>query len=173
MLSEVLRCASSGSTIDKEVRRRKSMNARRSVVAVLGLMLLLAFASSTSWAQFNSQINGTVTDPSGAVVPDATVTVTNVATGVTRTAQTSSSGTYIISSLPPGTFDVTVSKPGFRTETQKGLNVSVALPVTLNLTLQLGTATQQVNVTAAAPLVETTEARVSNEINSSDVKNLP
>jgi hypothetical protein len=161
MLSEVLRCASSGSTIDKEVRRRKSMNARRSVVAVLGLMLLLACASSTSWAQFNSQINGTVTDPSGAVVPDATVTVTNAATGVTRTAQTSSSGTYIISSLPPGTFDVTVSKTGFRTEVQKGLSVSVALPVTLNMTLQLGTATQEVNVTAAPPLVETTDARVS------------
>jgi len=149
------------------------MKARRSIVTMLGLMLLLAFASSTSWAQFNSQINGTITDPSGAVVPDATVTVTNIATGVSRATQTSSSGTYIISSLPDGTFDVTVSKTGFRTEVQKGLSVSVALPVTLNMTLQLGTATQEVNVTAAPPLVETTEARVSSDINSSEVKNLP
>ena len=149
------------------------MNARRSAVTMLGLMLLLAFASSTSWAQFISQINGTVTDPSGAVVPEAAVTVTNTATGVTRETQTSSSGTYIISSLPPGTFDLTVSKTGFRTEVQKGLSVSVALPVTLNVTLQLGTATQEVNVTAAPPLVETTDARVSSDINASDVKNLP
>jgi hypothetical protein len=148
------------------------MNARRSAVAVLGL-LLLAVASSTSWAQFNCQLNGTVTDPSGAVVPNATVTVTNVATGVARTAETSSSGTYIISALPPGTFDVSVTATGFRTEVQRGVTLSVALPVTLNMTLQLGTATQQVSVTAAPPPVETTEARVSAQIGEQSVKNLP
>src|SRR2546425_10918847 len=102
------------------------MSARRFMVKASGLLLMLAFGGLSLWAQFTSAIEGTVTDPSGAVVPNATVNLKNAATEVTRTVQTSSTGNYRVPSLPAATFDVTVSASGFKTTIEKGGRLEVA-----------------------------------------------
>ncbi len=114
-----------------------------------------------------------MTDPSGAVVPNATVTVKDVGTGVTRTTQTSAAGNYRVPSLPAATFDVTVSAPGFKSAVEKGIRLEVVQTKTLNITLELGETRMEVTVEAGALLVETAEARVSGQINESRVKDLP
>jgi hypothetical protein len=149
------------------------MNARRNAVAALGLFALVVFASPIAWAQFTSAIEGTVTDPSGAVVPNATVTVKNVDTAVTRTVQTTDAGNYRVPSLPAGKYDITVTAVGFKTSTESGVTLEGTQTKAVNFTLQLGATTSEVTVTGAAPAVETSEARVSAQINETRVKNLP
>jgi hypothetical protein len=150
------------------------MNASR-ILRITAGVLLVAFllGGASLWAQFSSAIEGTVTDPSGAVVPNATVTAKDTATTVTRTVQTSSAGNYRISSLPPSTFEVTVAAAGFKTTVQQSIRLEGTQVKALNITLELGTATTEVTVTGAPPAVETSEARVSAQINESRVANLP
>ncbi len=81
-------------------------------------LVALLLAAVPGFSQFSSAMQGTVTDQTGATVPDATVTVTNTSTGIVRDAKTSSEGFYRVSTLGPGTYTVKVEKTGFRTETQ-------------------------------------------------------
>ncbi len=143
----------------------------RSTVSLLALTLVLGTA--TGWAQFTSAIEGTVTDPSGAVVPNATVTAKDTATNVTRNTQTSAAGTYRIPSLPASTFEVSVAAQGFKTTVQQNLKLEAVQTKSINVTLELGTATTEVTITAAPPPIETSEARVSSQISETRVKNLP
>jgi len=137
------------------------------------LFVTLALATATGWAQFTSALEGVISDPSGAVVPNASVTAKDTATGVTRTVQTSSAGNYRIPSLPPSTFEITVTAQGFKTTVQQNIVLEAAQVKSVNLTLELGTAATEVTVTAAPPPVETSEARVSTQIGETRVKNLP
>jgi hypothetical protein len=137
------------------------------------LFAALVFGSTVLWAQFQSGIEGTITDPSGAVVPNASVTAKDMETGVTRTVETSSAGNYRIPSLPAHLFEITLSAKGFKTTIQQNIRLEGQQTKTLNLTLELGTATTEVTVSAAPPAVETSEARVSAQINATRVANLP
>jgi hypothetical protein len=150
------------------------MSASR-ILRITAGVLLVAFllGGASLWAQFTSAIEGTVTDPSGAVVPNAKVTAKDVATGVARTVETSSAGNYRISSLPAATFEVTVAAAGFKTTVQQNIRTEGSQVKALNITLELGTATTEVTVTGAPPPVETSEARVSAQINERRVENLP
>jgi len=146
----------------------------RKVTSTLSLFALITvLGTSHAWAQFRSGIEGTVTDPSGAVVPNATVTAKDAATNVTRSTQTSAAGTYRIDTLGASTFDLTVSAQGFKTVVQKGILLETNQVRAVNLTLELGTTTTEVTITAAPPAIETSEARVSTQIAESRVKNLP
>src|SRR5579871_90924 len=91
----------------------------------LGLFLLLT-AAGLAAQTFRGTILGTVTDPSGAVVSGAKVVVRNTGTGLTRTVQTSSDGTYNVPELPIGTYSVTVSQTGFQTFVASGVSVTIA-----------------------------------------------
>jgi hypothetical protein len=148
------------------------MTKRKGLVGFIALLFLLLFSLS-AWAQFESAVEGTVTDPSGAVVPDATVIARDVETGITRTVQTSTAGNYYISSLPAHLFEITVSAKGFKTTVQQNIRLEGKQVKAVNVTLELGTATSEVTVTAAPPPVETSEARVSSQINERRVENLP
>jgi hypothetical protein len=144
-------------------------------LAVAGaLLLVLAGDCRPSWAQFASAIEGTVMDPSEAVVPGAAVTITNEATGVTQTGQTTSAGYYRFPALPGGVYTIKVSLQGFKSWVGEHIRLESTQTRAVNVTLEVGTAnSEEVTVTADAPLVETSQARVSALIEENQIKDLP
>jgi hypothetical protein len=147
----------------------------RQRVLVTGVLLLaLAFAGPSAWAQFASALEGTVTDPSGGVIPGANVTITNEATGVSQTVQTTSAGYYRAPALPGGMYTIKVSIQGFKGWVREHIRLESTQTRAVNVALELGAANaEEVTVTADAPLVETSQARVSNLIEGDQIKDLP
>jgi hypothetical protein len=116
---------------------------------------------------------GTVTDPSGAMVPTAAVVVTDVGTGQVRQDKTDQSGRYNVVNLVPGTYTVNVSAPGFRKEEQSNVIITPNTVSRIDVHLQVGEQTEQVNVSAEAVELQTDKADTHTEINSKDVAELP
>jgi len=111
------------------------------------------------WAQYTTaRLSGIVSDPSGAVVAGAAITVHDVGTGYTQTANSTSAGQYLFPSLPVGTYQITVSMAGYKSYVQKGIVLSVDQAAALNVQLQVGTVSQEVVVTANSSLVTTDSA---------------
>jgi len=136
--------------------------------------VVLMLLAGTVWAQGTAEIAGLVTDPSGAVVSGATVTLTNSATGEKRTTVTSSTGNYRFPSLPVvGTYAVSVSPKGFKSSRIQGIVVSVGVTATADLKLELGAATEQVTVEAGAETVQTTESSVSQLVDRNIWQSMP
>ncbi|MBV9146992.1 MAG: carboxypeptidase regulatory-like domain-containing protein, partial [Acidobacteria bacterium] len=143
---------------------------RSGVSGIVVFLLLLA----TSWAQVStSRVEGTVTDRSGAVVPNAAVKVTNEGTGVSYNVKTSSSGTYTVPSLTPGPYSVTVSASGFQTYSSQRNVLSIGEPLVVNANLSVGGETQVVEVQSSYQRIETTNATVSDVMTTQEVKELP
>lgn len=140
---------------------------------LLRLFAAVCFSSSCLWAQFTSQIEGTVFDPSRSIVPTATVTLENVDTGVKAVAQTNSSGYYRFPTLPAGTFKITVAAQGFKAQELVNVRLELDETRTVNLTLQVGAAASTVTVTAEAAAVELSDARVSGVIQNSEMQSMP
>src|SRR5713101_7004444 len=139
--------------------------------AMIGLIVLGTcpiFAQGSTAA-----ITGTVKDVTGAVLPGAMVTVKHLETGLTRTDQADTSGSFNIPSLPVGAYEITAEKMGFRREVRRGVDLVVAQEAVVNLTLQVGSIDQQVTVTDAAPLVNTTLASTSGLISENQLKDMP
>lgn len=121
----------------------------------------------------SSAISGTVRDTSQSVISGAEVSVTNSETGLSRQAQTDSQGRYRIGDLAPGTYQAVVTMAGFSKETQSGISLLVGQEQTLTFTMQVGSVQQEVTVTGAVPLVETTTATVSGNVNQEQMRELP
>ena len=141
---------------------------------LLSCVVFLA-GSLGAWGQAGTgSIAGVVTDSTGAVVEAASVTVTSDTTGAVRTAQTSASGNYGVTSLPPGTYKVEVEKQGFRRIAFEHVQVTTSLVVPLNAQFQVGTTVETLTVTAdtLAP-IETQDSQVSNLVDSDRIKALP
>ncbi len=137
------------------------------LIAVV-LSALLAFGQTETGV-----ITGTVTDPSGAVVPNAQVTVVGANTGVTRTTQTTDTGLYTVSNLQPGIYDVTVAAPGFA-QTKQRVTVTVGGRAAAELKLQPATASTTVEVTAAGAVEVNTESpTLSQVVTSQSITQLP
>ncbi|HLJ85393.1 MAG TPA: carboxypeptidase regulatory-like domain-containing protein [Candidatus Angelobacter sp.] len=150
------------------------MSFRNWMAMVIAAAALAAFPSLVkAQATFSSAIEGTVTDPSGAIVPHATVTIKDLATGQTRTTHTNSSGFYRFDSLPPAQFSMTVSAPGFSTVEQENIVLETTQTRNVNVTLHVGATSTRITVTAAPPPVNTTQARVSSLISPRQVEDLP
>jgi len=147
-------------------------NLKRRIACILGLSLLLSVGPL--WSQMDrGTITGTVTDPSGAVIVGASVTATNTATAVATRTVTTSAGIYTIPVLKVGTYEVTVDQSGFKKFVQSGIILEASQTVRVDATMQLGLATQTVEVTAqAAPLQRDTSDR-GTVISSRDVQELP
>jgi len=118
-------------------------------------------------------LTGTVKDSSGAVIPNAQVAITDVATGVTRTVSPGSSGLYTAPNLLPGTYEIHVTATGFSTQVQKGITLTVGAQQVLDFTMQVGQVSQTVEVTTEAPTVELTSSSISAEVNATTVRELP
>ena len=134
----------------------------------------LAFAAGSALAQNSNsgEIKGQVTDPSGAVISGATVDLLDIDTGIHSTTQTNSAGIYDVPSLPTGHYKITFSMPGFRDEVRNGITLSVAT-VGVNAKLQVGQATQQVVVTAEAPLLQTEDSAQHLDLDAKAVQDAP
>src|SRR5712691_1491408 len=141
-------------------------------LAVAGIIGLVALGNGLVFAQ-SAALTGTVKDTSGAVLPGAAITVKNLETGLTRTAQADSSGSFSVPSLPVGQYEVTAEKMGFRKEVRSGVTLVVAQQAVVDVTLQVGSIDQQVTVTGEAPLVNTTLSSTSGLITEQQVKDLP
>ena len=141
---------------------------RSTLLLLLGAAVCLLLAAAPAFAQVGTgTILGQVTDPTGAVVPGATVTATNVDTTFTRSGTSNAQGSYRFPAMPVGNYRIEVSKQGFKTVQAKGLVVSVGQEAEMNISLSVGAAQETLQVTTEAPLVETTNSTVGNLVSPS------
>jgi hypothetical protein len=118
-------------------------------------------------------ITGTVVDSSGRVIPNATVSITNVATGINRTVTTNEDGLYIAPNLLPASYELTFTAPGFRTDVRRGIELTVGATVTSNMTMQVGGAKETIQVQTEAPDVQLATSDISAVVNATTVRELP
>jgi hypothetical protein len=140
-------------------------------LAFLGAAVLF-FGGRVS-GQATTSLRGIVTDPSSAAIPNATLHLTNVDTNLERTATTDQQGNYVFSQMQPGHYNLLVVANGFASFEQKGIELLVNLPATINVKMKIGSATQTVTVTEQAPLLNTTDASQGNTMNGSEISNMP
>ena len=135
---------------------------------------LLAVVSMCSVvAQSTGSITGTVSDPTGAVIANASINAKNQATGEERSTQTDSAGIYLLSSLPVGRYRVEAKAAGMQATAAVGLDVAVSTTTRQDFSLQVSTASQAVEITAAAPLVDTSTVSAGDIVNQKTVQEIP
>jgi hypothetical protein len=142
-------------------------------MAALRAGFLLVCSLAGLWAQTTTSLRGTITDPQGAAVAGAVVTLTQPAVSLTRKALTSEAGEYQFLQLPPGTYEVRVEKPGFAAMSRTNLPLLVNTPATLDLKMEIGQTNEMVNVVAENATVNTVDASVGNAFNETQVRQLP
>src|SRR2546427_761686 len=151
--------------------RRHELLVTTLIVAVFSLGLdLLAWGQSGA---ASGTLRGTVSDTSGAVVPNAKVRGKNLETGYVRETQTADDGYFNVPLLPVGSYELRIEKAGFSTLVQSNIPVSVGGVAASNVELKLGAATQVIEVQRTAPIVETTRTQVSDVVDETAVQTLP
>ena len=147
---------------------------RTSVVVSVFVICIASLFAAQGYAQVvGATLSGTIMDPSGAVVPNAQVSVRNTATGVTREVTADTAGLYVVANLLPGNYEVTVTSAGFNTARQSNVDLTVGAAQQLNISLKVGETSQTVEVTEAAPQVQLTSSTISSEVESTTVRELP
>jgi hypothetical protein len=140
---------------------------------VMAMCLTLFLIPTWACAQGDlGALTGSILDPTGAVVPEAQITITNMETGVKWEVKSSTAGYYRVP-VPPGKYQVVALKEGFKASLAKNLVVSVAQVVTIDLTLQIGSATQSITVTTEAPLLTPSSAEVGGSVTPQEFDTLP
>ena len=134
----------------------------------------MAISASLLRAQTTTtgELAGTVTDPSGAVLTNVAVTLTNVATGAKQSAQTNSTGAYRFPLLQPGAYKVSAASAGFRS-VDKTVDIGLGASATANLQLSLGTSTETIEVSGSTTTVETEDANLNTNFSAKQVELLP
>src|SRR5204862_3139577 len=146
----------------------------KGIVKSLVLALLVSmFASATVWAQSSAQISGTVKDSTGAVLPGVEVTATQTETGIARSTVSNETGVYVLPNLPLGPYKLEASLTGFRTFVQTGIVLQVNSNPVINVTLEVGQRSEQVEVQANAALVETRTVGVGQTMETQRILELP
>jgi hypothetical protein len=155
------------------VERTKTLNSKRLVIALLALVLFATVVPNSLAQQLTGTIRGTVADSTGAVVPDAKVTATNTQTQISTTVPSKADGTFEFIQLPVGTYDVSVTRSGFKAFAEKGIQLALDQVFSLPVTLQVGQVSESVQVEANAVQVETTTTQLSTVIQSQTIVDLP
>lgn len=139
------------------------------------LLLMMAFAVQSSMAQLagTGSIQGTVTDPSGAVIAGAQTTLTSQSTGVKHTAASSSGGLFSFPNIPIGKYSLSVTAPGFKAYSQSGIDLEVGSSIGINVKMEVGAATQQVQVTAQGLALQTQTPNFRQTISRQAINELP
>ena len=137
------------------------------------VILVLAVAGLFAQTAGSGAIVGTVTDPTGAVVPGATVVVHNADTSADRSLTSNSDGIYTATFLQPGNYEVSASKAGFSKEEHKAINVEVGRTISIDFALTIQSGTQTVTISTETPIVDTEKTEVSQEVTENLVENLP
>ena len=134
----------------------------------------LLFAASLAFAQVDvTSVAGLVTDPTGAAVPGAAVQVVNASTGATINVTTNDRGEYAVPTIPGGAYRISVSKTGFKTETVENVALIVGVPGTVNLKLEVGQASETIQVTAGAEVVQAQSSAVASDLTGRQMTDLP
>jgi hypothetical protein len=155
------------------VRRGDSKKTAIPFFAFIALALLM-LTSSRAYAQVSgATLTGTVNDASGAVIPNAQVSIKNIATGEVRVATTDAAGFYATPNLLPGKYEVTASAAGFSTEVATGITLTVGAQQLLNLTMKVGQVSEKVQVTGEAPAVQLASSAISGVVSQIAVVDLP
>ena len=152
-------------------RTRRGLHGLAMLLGMIGWTVLgndLVFAQGTTAA-----LSGVVRDASGAVVPETAITIRQTETGFTRTAQTNADGGYYVPSLPVGPYELTAEKAGFKQQVRTGVTLSVGQQAVVNWVLEVGQVQQTVEVTAEAPIVNTTLNSTSGLVRQEQVQDLP
>ena len=140
------------------------------LVAIAAMML----SGTLAFAQYRGSIQGTVTDPQGAVIPGASLTLTDLSTNHKWAAKSNGEGIYYIEALPADTFSLDVSAPSFSSKTLTNVTIIPEQPNTLNVQLAIGTTNTTVTVNAASvPALDTTTANISGTITSDQIQHMP
>ena len=142
-------------------------------LAVLLVFICLYCLQSAAQLSTTATIVGTVTDASGAFVPDATVTIKNLGTGITTNSVANSDGSFVVPGLNVGTYSVTMAKDGFAAYTVSGVELHPSVTASVNGTLQVGGAATSVSVDAAAVQIETATVENSNSVDAAATSTLP
>ncbi len=150
------------------------MNRFSRPISVFILIVALSLPFDPAFSQsFKGTILGTVKDETGAVLAGATVTITNVNTGLTRTILTNDTGDYLVPLLPPGEYQVSAELSGFKKEVISGIILQVEQKARVDITLAVGEISEVVNVIGSAPLTQTDTAAVGSVIDNKKVVELP
>src|SRR5437867_9769982 len=146
----------------------------KSTVVVALVMLAFTSAVPRSFAQaISGNLVGTVADPSGGVVPNATVSVTNTGTGITSSTKTGVDGLYRFNNLPVGNYDINVTASGFAMSGLKNVAVELNKTATANVTMQVQGVTQDIAVIEAPAAIDTTTSQLQSEFKSDQIVQLP
>lgn len=146
---------------------------KKSLITLLSVIGLSVLLMVSALAQANSRISGTVTDSTGAVVPGAKVTAKNEATGEAYTQTTTGAGLYAFPSLPAGKYTVTVEVSGFKTVNKTGNVLEVGSPLTVDTALEIGQASEIVNVEGGYERIQTANAALGNVVEQKTIESLP
>lgn len=130
-------------------------------------------AAASAWGQSSASLRGTVSDPSGAVIPNARVTLTNAGTGVEQATTARLSGEYVFPQVLPGTYSLEVESAGFQKYVQRGIVLEVNQAARIDVSLKVGAATQLVEVTENAPQVSTVNAELGSVESEKRILDLP
>ncbi len=139
---------------------------------LLGLLTIFTVADLNA-QQVSATLIGTVTDPSGATVPNASVTATQVSTGIVRKVNTTSDGVYTIPYLAPGTYRVEIEAAGFKKVIRENVNLPVSSSIRVDAALEPGAITETVQVTSEAPPLQTDRAEVARNFSTQAITELP
>jgi hypothetical protein len=154
---------------------KPGLPARWTVISSLLVLFLFSciFVLQGSAQTTTGTISGTVTDSTGSVIPNATVTVTGVQTGIAQTVQSNGSGNYIFPALSTGDYTLSARAQGFGNQTLSGLHLDVSQNLTLDVLLKPGSETQSITVTSSAALVELRESQLSTTVDQKQIADLP
>jgi Carboxypeptidase regulatory-like domain/TonB dependent receptor/TonB-dependent Receptor Plug Domain len=154
--------------------RRLSVTRNQRTALQIFMLVSLTFAALVAYSQVSGgTLTGTVMDRGGASIPNAHISITNVATGVTREVTTNHDGLYAAPNMLPGTYEITVSAEGFATAVQKGVTLAVGAEQILNITIQVGSVSQKIVVTGEAPAVQLENSVITGVVDSDQVVGLP
>jgi hypothetical protein len=145
---------------------------RKPILIVLSA-ILLAFAAPHAFAQAIGSIRGTVEDPSGAVIPGASVTAVSASTSLTRTVITNQDGIYVFPDLAIGTYSLRVSRDGFATQKRDAIQLLTGHTIDLRIQLSVGSAAQSVEVTEDVPLIQTASSSIQTSVEQKQIQQLP
>jgi len=144
-----------------------------SALALAMVVMFMLAPAAPAQTLTTGAISGVVTDPTGAIVPRATVTATNVDTNAARSQATGTAGDYTFSQLAPGQYRIEVKADGFRSQTEGPVAVQLSQVATVNFTMEVGQSTQTVEVTAAAPLIQTDNPNTTTAVSAATLAQLP
>ncbi len=163
--------------IDQTVKSPAIISALATLPVKITLSCAVALFAMVSLAPAqdvqSATVVGTVTDPTGAVIPNATVTVTNTATNVSAHAATNSQGAWYIPFQPAGTYTLAIDAPGFKKYVQYGIILAIGQTPRFDVQMQMGATGQQVEVTASTPLLNTDDAIVGGTVDAKQIHGVP